>query len=409
MRGSPTFVIAALSMTSIPSQAADPAWLVEARAKEGKPMKDTSIRSTDGWLEARVPAKLLGKVKLDEGAYQIALDIDSPTPVNCEVIRDGFDSAALLRATLDLTLKEVEPIQGKITRRSIETIDSGVLGSSPFLAANWIYLTDDGKGPKLGALKHIVAHKFGHGIYCSHLEVGYTKTFREVVTRLVDSLTMPWAEGMAEPYFVDISTFAIRDARVGYVAVSLTKDADGDTKVISQSAILAPAAGGDVSANDSFEVQWARPDGSLINSSSLDAQNGETESDLSLKQAEDGTWRVEGTFQGKQLNEPVAGQGPPGSALSQMLARRKLLAAPNPVGTEFTAPYWISDNPTSFNDWTVKVTSALDSDRFSAQESIAGIRFDAIIERSTGTGVSATLELGPVSMRVERVFLRGAL
>jgi len=398
------FMFAALSPAV---DAQEPAWLAEARARESGTMKARTIESGDDGFRATVPARLSGKVEVADDSYSMTLDIGSESPVQCEVIRGGFDPANLLRAAADITFAEVEPIHGKIEKKAVERIDAGVVGHSPLLEIDWIYRANDGSGPRLGAIKQAAAQKGGHGIYCAHIELGYSQTFRNVVRSLVESLQMPDAEGHGEAYFFELETMRTNDMNVGVSMIRLVRDEDGDTKATTLSSMLLPAGEGTVQAQDSYTTEWLRPDGSLINAAHVEIRNGEIESNLRLTEQDDGQWWVEGEHMGKALEQSIAADVAPASLVQQAWQRRELLDAEDPVGRQLTGKVWLSADPTRFSDWHARVTGAVGAGEYSAQETVAGLVFDTVLETSTGLPVRFSMPLGPMTLTAQRAAVHG--
>jgi hypothetical protein len=402
------FILVVLSLLASPVPAQEPDWLVDARAREGKTTSAREIRSPDGWFKARVPAKLAGKVEFEDDAYSMTFDIGTGTPVHCEVIRDGFDPANLLRATASLTFEQLEPLQGRIEGKAVERVDAGAIGLSPYLEADWRYTANDGTGAKVGLVKQATAQKNGHGIYCSHIEIGYSRTFRDIFRSLVESIEMPSAEGQGEAYFVELGTMRMGDMRIGVSMTRLVRDEEGDTRATTASSMLVPAGGGSVHAQDTFTTEWVRPDGSLINQSHVELSNGEIGARLSLVETDEDGWWVEGEHMGKALEQSIEATGAPASSLRQAWQRRELLAGSNPVGGELAGMAWLAADPARFSDWRVEVTGAAAEGTYAARESIAGIVIDTVLDPATGLPVRFSMPLGPLTLEAERVALHGS-
>lgn len=407
MRAAVSCIAVLIAATSAAAHAGEPAWLAEARAREGKLTRAQSVESPDGWFRARVPARLAGRVEFEDDAYSMAFDIGTGTPVNCEVIRGGFDPANLLRATADLTFAELGPLQGRISNKAMERIDAAAAGVVPLLSADWIYTADDGSGAKVGAVKQAAAQKAGHGIYCVHIDLGYSRTFAEIVRSLVETIEMPAAEGFGDAYFVEVATLRLGGMRVGVSSTRLVRDEDGDTRATTASSMLVPAAAGAVHAQDTFSTEWLRPDGSLINQAHVELANGEVESRLGLAQDDDGRWTVEGEHLGKPIDAVIDSPGPPVSSVQQAWQRRLLLADGDPAGRVLTGTAWLSADPTRFSEWRVQVTGAAGRGRFAAKESIAGLAVDTVIDPVTGLPLEFSLPVGPMTLVAERVAVDG--
>jgi hypothetical protein len=390
-----------------PSGDDEPAWLKEARAREGQPIAPNEIRSADGLVKVTVPARLVGEVGLEDGTYSFELDLGAGATASCEVLEESTDGGALLRETARLTFDAIESIQGKITARAIETTGAGAFGENPFLAANWLYNALEEGEPRLGAVKQIYAEKQGRGVYCAHPELGYVASFQRVAQAFVDSLQLPSGESV--PYHVEIITMRVGAQRVGYTVVRLVRDDDGDTSVTATSAMLLPQPDGTLSSRDSTEIQWVGADGQLINGFHAASSNGELDTNLKLAQDEAGAWMVSGSFNGKQLEVELKAAEPPGHYIQQTLARRAWLRGSPPDAKGVRGTAWNSIDPGVFSEWRVSDARALDGARIALKESVGEIQFDSIADARTGLTVEATLNMGAQTLVFERAHVSGSL
>jgi hypothetical protein len=384
--------------------AEEPKWLTEARAREGRLIEAIDIRSPDGLLTARVPAKLAAPIQKDDDEYVLQFDVGTDTPVNCEVLLNGFDSASLLRASSELTLKEVEKAQGKIEQSGLEGLDAGVYGPNPYLAASWLYRVAAKDGARLGAIKQVAVDMHAHGVYCAHIDLGYVQTFRTIVRSLAETLQLKGSPAL--PRYLDISTVKLGPTPVGFAVTDVMEDEDGDSRARQHTSLLMPGAGGTVNAVESVQVEWSEPKGSLLNAALVSMRNGETEDDLKLALNDDSKWHASGTFQGKQL-EAVVGDAAPASTLAVTRKRREVMAGKDAVGFESTQRVWTSLDPTRLVEMRFKITGRAAQGAYSAQEGIGPVTMEYVLDPTTGTASSATLPIGPQVLHLERVYVQG--
>jgi len=400
-------VLSCLLVTSaLPAAAADePQWLKDARAREGQDLQETAVRSKDGFFSARVLGTVDGDVVLEDGGYHFSIDIGSQTPASCEVIPEAFDLGALLQATAALTFEQVEPVHGKIEQKLVESTDAGAFGGSPFLALNWIYRANDGQGAKLGALKQIAILQGQHGVYCSHVDLGYVDSFLRTARMLSESIQ--FSESW-QPYYSEVGVFSLADARVGIAWTHMTRDAEGDSKLVTTTSFAIRVAADTLRTEDVVHVQWVRPDGTLINGMHLVSESGQLSTDLQLTRADDGKWRVEGKFKGKALEQALAGEGQPASWIEISNQRRQAFGRPDVAGVELVSPMWLTADPTRLLESTTTLHAALDAQRVSATEIIGGVKAEHVLDTATGFPVSTSLELGALAMQIERVYAKGS-
>jgi hypothetical protein len=172
--------------------------------------------------------------------------------------------------------------------------------------------------------------------------------------------------------------------------------------------MLLPVDSETLMASDEVMIEWARPDGSLINAFQMESVNGEVESQLNLDPREDGSWAVHGTFQSEPLDVTL-----PASVLSTMLGDtillRAKLAAPKPTGGELRIQSWLPTmDPTRFLEQRLAILDPLGGDRFTARLEMVGTVTHLVVERD-GSTVSGTLNMGPMKLEIERIFASGSI
>jgi hypothetical protein len=382
-----------------------PDWLKEARARESKSLKSSALKSKDGWFKVSSPGKLVGAIEKVEGSYTVELDVGSDANVYCEVYPEGIDMANALRVTLESSMKEIESNQGKLEARVLESTDAGAHGGVPHITLTWLYRVATPDGARVGGFKQFVMEKGDQGVYCAHNELGYTRTFSSITQAFASSLTTKEPGGT--PHFVEIASVSMSGAKIGVAITALERDGEGDTKARQTSALLIATEDGVVQSQDSTQIHWVRPDGTLINAANTEVSNGEIANDLGLK-LENGVWTVEGEVQGKTVRATLPKDSRPGSFLGQALELRALLAQPNAVGREHTMGIWLAENPEKLTVAKTRILAKKDAEHFTARGEIGGLTADLTLEKATGLASVADLKVGPVKMTLERVYLNGS-
>jgi len=393
-------------VASFAVQAADePQWLKDARAREGKPAAAVAIKSKDNWFKAKLPAKLMGEIEKVEGSYTVQLNIGSEQSAYCEIMPEGFDMADMIRSNLEYTMETVGKLQGKVEARALEATDAGVFGNVPYLKAQWIYRVNDGKAQMLGGLQQISMEKNGQGIYCAHVDLGYTKTFFAVAKAFAESFESTSDE--PAPFYEEIVVTTIGGRKLGISRTSLDRDEDGDIKVTDTSAVLSPVADGVLHSDDTIRLEWVRPDYSLINATRFVAKDGALTTNLNLKFV-DKAWTVDGDHDGKKLNEKLKGDGQPGTTLAQADGLRKILAAADPVGSQQTMWSWLGNTPDRLVETKTKITGKAGDKKFKGVATLEGINAEVIIDQVSGTVAAAEIKAGGIEMTFERVYVNGS-
>jgi len=388
--------------------AQEPEWLAAARAREGQLRPPKKVRSSDGFFQARVPAKIVGKIVPDQGTYLVRMDAKTGAPVECVVLRQGQELASFLVATSKNVYEAVEASHGKVAAKAIARVDAGAIGASPFLVVDWTHrIEPQGQPAAVGALKQLAASKDGHTIYCVHDEVGYEQTFRSLAEALIGSMVFEDTPA-TRPYRSEISTLTLQGMRVAVDEVTYTRDADGDTRIQHTSAMLVPVDAQTLMASNEVMIQWARPDGALINAFQTGTDNGELGAELKLEPHEDGSWAVSGMFKAKPLTAklPVA---KPSTMLGDVMLLRETLAQPNPVGRVMKVRSWLpSVDPSQLLEQQLAILRQIDNDKFVAKLEMSGIVADLVVDRD-GSTIAGTLTMGPMKLAIERVFADGAI
>jgi hypothetical protein len=188
----------------------------------------------------------------------------------------------------------------------------------------------------------------------------------------------------------------------------MTRDAEGDSKLVTTTSFAIRLAADTLRTEDIVHVQWVRPDGTLINGNHAVSENGQLETELQLTRADDGKWWVKGKFKGKALEQALAGEGWPASWIEISNQRRQAFGRPNVAGVELVSPMWLTADPTRFLESRTKLHAALDAQRVSATEDLGGVKAEHVLDTATGFPVSTKLELGSLAMQIERVYAKGS-
>ena len=391
--------------TVVRAEAADePDWLKQARAREAQPVAASDVRSEDGVLTARVPARLGSPVTGDADEYVLQFDVGSGNPVICEVMLEAFDIAGMLRTTASLSMDEISKAQGKVDKYAIESIDVGAWGAHPYISTQWLYRVESEQGPLVGGLKQAAVDMDERGLYCAHADLGYVETFRTIVRTLAETLQLKGASVTA-PKFTIVMTAMLGKMPVGVGVDDVTVDADGDLRTRSRFSMLLPMPDGGVTTLDGVQVEWTTPDGAMLNGLQVSATNGSVETELRIERNDEQRWQVVGNYKGKPI-EAVLDNGPPSSTYLQARVRREAMARPDPVGFETSAHVWNTSDPTRLLETRFRITGRT-ADGFQAREDLGPLAFDFVLDPATGWPVTAAMPVGPQVLKMQRVYQQG--
>jgi hypothetical protein len=334
----------------------------------------------------------------------VEIDLGTETPVFCEVVPEGFDLSNMMRHTFNSTLQNVEALQGAVEARQLESTDAGVIGDVPYLRTDWIYVVRDEKGQKrAGGLKQVVLLKSGHGVYCAHADIGYRKTFDTLTRAFAESFEAQPAKGT--PFYKEVFTATLGSQKVGVAIMTLTRDAEGDIEVREETSFLVRSADGGVSAQDATHIAWTSDDAQLINASHFTSSNGDLDTSLSLKHDGD-AWQVEGELQGKTISKRLAAGAEPGNWLRQTRELRELLAAEKPTGKEHRMWLWLDDSPETLIESVTTILEKSGAD-YAARSTIGPLAATLTLDPRTGTARTADVTIGPMALKLERVYVSG--
>jgi hypothetical protein len=408
-RGKPLVILFGLTLVLVGfcsrAIAEDPKWLLDARAKEGQLTESHVVTSADKRINFSVPVALVGQLIESKDYYQAFLKLAPEAIATCQILNSPIDVAAMLRQMANTTFSAfVRNAHVKLEERTVERIDAGVGGATPYLAASWSYRVNDGHNVKVGVLRQYAAARPGHGIYCALNNPGYTKTFEAVVHALIASLKIGDEDNA--PYFSEVTVATQNGTRIGFLALEMRRDKHGNTEAVETIARL--NAGFDaIQSRDAAYVERTKTDGSMIRAKRLMSLNGEIDMDLELSQSETGRWQVKGKFKGKDVNETIA-SGAPGTQLSQIILLRSLLAKDDPIGAQASSSEWQSVDPGHFTDVTVKILAAIDTNTYSVRQTSGNSSVDLVVDRATGLSTRAVGQSGPVEITFERVYTQGS-
>ncbi|MEM8994103.1 MAG: hypothetical protein AAGF23_04845 [Acidobacteriota bacterium] len=402
----------AATATIEPAPPADPDWFDKMLAREVEPLPATAVGSEDGFFSARLPATSIRPVQAVDDLYLLTLDF-GPGPeelAECYVFRHDLDLAGSLLAFSDEVWSALGKTVGTIEAKAIYSIDAGGVGSWPYMGLDWLYRAKpEGGQPLAGQVKHLVASKQGHALYCQSSTVGYDDAFFGLFRSLVASVRFQEV-AEAEPYCEELALVSIGGQAVGIARCANRLDADGDVEVRIALAMLLPVDDQTLQASDNVSVEYSTTSGDLISAVEVEASGGEVETQLLLSRTEAG-WRVDGTFQGKELTADL-GEAELHSDLQQRLELRALLATPPSTEDGAGAPSltfadWMPDlDPTVIAETEIALAGE-DPGGVALRISSGPTSYSAVADPESLSLIKVTLPLGAQSMEMERVYSRG--
>ncbi len=389
-----------------PSEAAARAasLLEEVLAREAEPLAERPLASGDGRVRTRVAAEVVSPPELVGDDYFVQLSIGSVSPMECWIYPEGHDVAASHQAISESIFEVLAGVQGEIERRAIQRIDAGAFGAHPYLALDWLYRAKTPEGPLVGQVKHLAAYGDGASVHCVHTEAGYSQTFERVFRGLFERLELD--SQAVKPYYREVSVMRLNGIALGVARTTMTLGDGGATRIDERLSALVPVDQSTLMASDTYNIQFSRPDGRLINKTEVDAENGEIRMKLDLEPAGDGAWRVSGTRESKEF-EASLGPRVPRSELGLMLQLREFLAGAE-AGDRATSWHWFADSdPAAFTEVQAVFKEAT-ADGFAVELDMGKIEMAAVLDAG-GSVKSGTFSQGEVAVELERIYVEGGL
>ncbi|MFN7609830.1 MAG: hypothetical protein ACK5QX_02675, partial [bacterium] len=238
-----------------------------------------------------MPGEVQHQVERQSDAYSLMIRLGKELTVSCQVMQEPRDLAALLAETAEISFGELRKTNGEIEARAVQSSDAGAVGKHPFLALRWLYRARVKGEARVGGLQQFAADLGNATVYCANDELGYSRTFDAVARALSTGVRLD-GKPVEPGYFGEITVISIDGQRVGVASTSFTRDADGDTQVSNKSALLLQRTPGQLIYQDVVDIQWVRPDGSLINAVQVKAEQGRLTENLRLNPDQEGRWKA---------------------------------------------------------------------------------------------------------------------
>jgi hypothetical protein len=406
-RLSPALLAVVALASSHPATAdTEPDWLVAARAREGKPAPTQRVESSDKAIAFSVPARLIRPITATDGSYLFDLDIGGSLPASCEIFAGDVALASLLGETSENLLNAAKAAQGsKLEASKPDRIDAGVMGDAPFMALDLAYRARTGEEARFGTVKQLAAVRLGHVLYCSHDEVGYVRSLRDVFAAMLSSLVV--ANPPAPPRYLAVDVVSIGGQPLGLQLARLEADADGDLKMTTSVSLMLGTGDDGMSTSQDMTVQWTRPDGSLLNAFHIGADDDGITTELRLEPEGD-RWNVSGTLQGKELAQSLVAAPAPDSLLTSAWAIRDLTRATGSSGRATTQRLWVPGiDPTRLINVTTRIAEPVPPAAVKATQSMGPVTAELVLDRTSGDLVRGSLPIGAQRMEMVRVHVQG--
>ncbi len=376
-----------------------PTWFKEAMAKEVE-VKSTSKLNID---ELKINEDVLGKLKLEEKAenfWYFTIDIGTASPVECYAFTSYDGAATSFHAIIEATLPGVEKLNNKkLSGRYNYSLETGVIGETPYLLLDTLYHLGEGNNKVAGLLKGYSAETKNTLQICIHNELGYRDTFRTVFTSFLSAFEKTNDDSS---FFENIYQLKLNDMDVGYARETFIIDQDGDIETKQEMAMMVPVDANSVAHSDSLNLEWGNTDGALINAYTYTIENGAMTQEFSISNAE-GEWSVSGQMQGKAVESKLEHKEWLLSTFGSYLAVANILST---EALEANYAMWMPDaDPVSATSISVKeLTENKDAN---VSVDMGPIKMDYLAE-TDGTFEFASLEQNGLPLKLIKLHAKGS-
>jgi hypothetical protein len=277
--------------------------LEQASKREAGPLTDFQVSSSDVDLFFNVKAANIPKVEYLEQNnlkfYYSTIDIGSDSPVQCWFYKGEISPAQSIDKVTDTLLKQ-EKIVGKVVATQPSLFSAGVIGGYPFLLLQKAFQVAEGKNKAIGNIKAMIATKQSTALLCTHIEVGYQKTFAEKFTEILSSYEFR-SVPEAKLVYNDVMLLKMKDIPIGYV-VNYVAEGAMNTKVwVNRTSVLMPISSEKMHTLDKRDMEISNRDGTLIYGQYKDEQDHSTNHFIEIASQDGKTYHVRGSKDGAKI------------------------------------------------------------------------------------------------------------
>lgn len=332
-----------------------------------------------------------------EGATRYLIPLGTEASVTCLALDEVEDAGARLGSVLD-GAKE------KVSLRKVAPEPSRVVKEAPVVGLQATYTTGTGKTILFGHLKAAYHMRLGAAGFCLHDEVGYAKTFRQVADSFFDTLEV---SSQDDATYHEVQFITVNDAPGGYSMTRLIPGQQGGSVFFKFDFLMLQRSDAEMHFSDSAQVLTLDKDGAVSRAQYFEGENGRSTLDIELEREKGAKYAYSGELHGKKLQGTASTKTPKGWSGPTIEARelKRRLKEGKPF-TWVVETYKPEVNPTRFEEYSVSRT-AKDGPRDvyvkAKQFEIAGNVDEA------GLMEKGAANVGPVTLLLERAFIRGSL
>ncbi len=379
-----------------------PAWLVEAMGRESPAHHATPVSIADRGLRTEIHGEDIQDLQQQSLGWYLTSAIDAVTPIECWIFTSPVDRAATVRNITQLNVNASAKLNGDVINRDIFSLDSGMIGRSPYLALETVFSMGSEDKTVVGFVKVRLAGRDGVQFACSHNQVGFRQTFARVFEHFVNSAT--FEASATQPFLRQVHRQSVNGLAIGLIESTYAIDADGDFALTSKESNLMPQNGSDVNSTDNYDYAFWKPDGALINQVHVSSENGQQVTNLNLQPAGQSMYKLSGTYQDQDVELVFEDGNGPLSDIELMLETQRMIA--DPARESMSAKIWRATiDPTRFIETSLTFVPE-GRDELRAVASVGPINLSVQLDEF-GQMKSAVSIIESINVLVERIYREG--
>lgn len=326
----------------------------------------------------------------DVGYWSFEVNHKGDSPFECFVLTGDFEPlnrlVTLQEVVLGWYMREGITIESKAILRS----GAHVQGNIPVAGLDSLYYMEEEGESVIAMTQGQVAYQNEHTLGCVNADFGYRESFNTLFSELVESWELKSDETL-KPYFREVYIASLDGNSMGFVDLSYSKDSDGDTVFQGVSSFMISPDPSTITTSDNYDLEYSTPDGYLINAFSSEVADDQLEKSLSLNQAEEEGWVVEGKLNGKSVTFDISDDVYPRSSLGHYQINRALLKEEEGATVDYIA--WVeSADPSKFITTTLELNKK-EADNNQIAVGMGPLKFNTIVN-DAGSSTSFSFRMG---------------
>jgi len=231
--------------------------------------------------------------------YELSIPIGSSINADCYITEEIAFPSVTLKSIFD-NIGALPTIESA----GIKKIESDVMNNMAYIYLEAEYLTKD---KSYGTAKIIALSLMNVSLYCMHDELGYRKTFLKTVNSLVNSdYIQGFARDLIDYKKRQIDIVYMNDLSIGFSDDFQVNEEENRKKEIVFSSMLFPRDASQVMASDSWDsTVYDGETGKVLSGQNYSYTNNEAEYEIDLEEVSENTYRLSGTFQGKEISQEL--------------------------------------------------------------------------------------------------------